>query len=50
MKTNVGSTDAFIRWVLAGVFFLVAVGFNASPIIALVAALLALVMAGTPSR
>lgn len=47
MKTNVGSTDAFIRWVLAAVFVAVAVAFNASPIIALVAALLALVMAGT---
>ncbi len=47
MNANVGATDARIRWALALVFFAVAIGFNASPVIALLGALGALVLAGT---
>jgi hypothetical protein len=47
MHTNVGATDARVRWALAAVFFAVAMAFNASPVITLTAALAALVMAGT---
>jgi hypothetical protein len=47
MYTNVGARDARVRWALAAVFFAVAIAFNASPAITLVAALAALLMAGT---
>ena len=47
MHANVGATDAKVRWALAVVFFVVAIAFNGSPVITLVAALAALVMAGT---
>jgi Inner membrane protein YgaP-like, transmembrane domain len=47
MHTNVGATDAKVRWALAAVFFAVAIAFNASPVITLVAALAALVLAST---
>jgi hypothetical protein len=47
MHTNVGATDAKVRWALAAVFFAVAIAFNASPAITLIAALAALLMAGT---
>ncbi len=47
MHTNVGAKDARVRWSLAAVFFAVAIAFNASPVITLVAALAALLMAGT---
>jgi hypothetical protein len=47
MYANVGATDARVRWALAAVLFAVAIAFNASPVITLVAALAALVMAGT---
>ncbi|MBI2071423.1 MAG: DUF2892 domain-containing protein [Gemmatimonadetes bacterium] len=47
MNANVGVTDARIRWALALVCFAVAIGFNASPLIALLGALVALVLAGT---
>ena len=47
MQTNVGATEARVRWALAVVLFAVAMAFNASPVITLVAALAALVMAGT---
>lgn len=47
MKANVGSSDARIRLGLAVVFFALAVVFNPLPFVALGAALVALVMAGT---
>lgn len=47
MNANVGAKDARIRWALALVCFAVAIGFNASPVIALLGALVALVLAGT---
>jgi hypothetical protein len=47
MHTNVGATEARVRWVLAAVLFAVAIAFNATPVVTLVAALAALVMAGT---
>ena len=47
MNANVGALDARIRWVLALLCFAVAIWFNASPVIALLAALVALVLAGT---
>jgi Inner membrane protein YgaP-like, transmembrane domain len=47
MYTNVGATDARVRWALAIVLFAIAIVFNASPVITLVAAMAALVMAGT---
>lgn len=47
MKRNVGLGDAIIRWALAAGFFVLAAVFNSSPLIALVSALLALIMAGT---
>ena len=47
MHTNVGATDAKVRWALAVVFFAAAIAFNGSPVITLVAALAALEMAGT---
>ena len=47
MNANVGATDSRIRWALALVCFAVAIVFNASPVIALLAALVALVLAGT---
>lgn len=47
MKANVGSLDATIRWTLAIIFLGLAVAFNSAPVIALVTALLALVMAAT---
>lgn len=47
MNPNVGAMDARIRWALALVCFAVAIVFNASPVIALLGALVALVLAGT---
>jgi hypothetical protein len=47
MYTNVGAREAKVRWALATLFFTVAIAFNAFPAITLVAALAALVMAGT---
>lgn len=47
MNANVGVTDARIRWALALVFFAAAIVFNAWPVIALLGALAALVLAGT---
>ena len=47
MHTNVGATDAKVRWALAALFFAVAIAFNGSPVITLVAAFAALMMAGT---
>jgi hypothetical protein len=47
MHANVGARDAKVRWALAVVFFAVAIAFNASPAITLVAALAALLMAST---
>ena len=47
MKPNVGSADATIRWTLAIIFFGLAIAFNSAPLIALVTALLALIMAAT---
>jgi hypothetical protein len=47
MNANVGALDARIRWVLALLCFAVAIVFNASPVVALVSALVALVLAGT---
>jgi Inner membrane protein YgaP-like, transmembrane domain len=47
MHANVGARDARVRWALAAVFFAVAIAFNASPAITLMAALAALLMAGT---
>lgn len=47
MNPNVGALDARIRWALALVCFTVAIAFNASPVIALLGALVALVLAGT---
>lgn len=47
MKANVGSADATIRWALAIIFFGLGVAFNSAPVVALVTALLALVMAAT---
>lgn len=47
MSINVGTMDARIRWALALVCFALAIGFNASPMIALLGALAALVLAGT---
>lgn len=47
MTTNVGSTDAIVRWIFAAVFFAAAVVFNAIPVVTLMAAVLGLVMAGT---
>jgi hypothetical protein len=47
MDANVGPTDAKVRWALAIAFFVVAIVFNASPVFTLLAALAALVAAGT---
>ena len=47
MTANVGALDARIRWVLALLCFAVAIVYNASPVIALLSALVALVLAGT---
>ncbi len=47
MYANVGATDARIRWALAIVCFAVAIVFNAWPVIALLGALVALILAGT---
>lgn len=47
MHTNVGAKEAKVRWALAAVFFAVAIASNAFPAITLVAALAALLMAGT---
>lgn len=46
-KANVGPVDAAIRWVLAAVFFAAALIWNDIPLVALLAALVALAMAGT---
>lgn len=47
MKQNVGIIDARIRLVLAALLFGAALAFNSLPLIALAAALVALVLAGT---
>lgn len=47
MNANVGVLDARIRWVLATGCFAVAIVWNASPLVALLGALLALLLAGT---
>jgi Inner membrane protein YgaP-like, transmembrane domain len=47
MDVNVGATDARVRWGFAIALFVVAIVFNASPVITLPAALAALVLAGT---
>ena len=47
MNANVGLVDARIRWALAIGCFAVAIVFNTSPVIALLGALAALVLAGT---
>ena len=47
MAANVGRCDAWIRWVLALVFVVVAVVFNGWIALSLVAALIALVCAAT---
>jgi hypothetical protein len=47
MNANVGVVDARVRWVLAVACFAVAIGWNAFPLIALLGALLALLLAGT---
>ncbi len=47
MNANVGAVDARIRWVLAIACFAVAIIWNASPVLALLGALLALLLAGT---
>ena len=47
MNANVGVVDARIRWVLAIACFAVAIIWNASPVLALLGALFALLLAGT---
>ncbi len=47
MNANVGALDAKIRWALAIGCFAVAIVWNASPVIALLGALVALLLAGT---
>lgn len=47
MNANVGVIDARIRWILAIASFAVAIIWNASPVLALLGALLALLLAGT---
>lgn len=47
MNTNVGVLDARVRWILAIGCFAVAIIWNASPVLALLGALLALLLAGT---
>ena len=47
MNANVGALDAGVRWVFAVACFGVAIVWNASPVIALLGALLALLLAGT---
>jgi hypothetical protein len=47
MNANVGVVDSRVRWVLAIASFAAAIGWNALPVIALLAALLALLLAGT---
>jgi hypothetical protein len=47
MNANVGALDARIRWVLALICFAVAIVYNTSPVVALLSALAALVLAGT---
>ncbi|MGD2135040.1 MAG: DUF2892 domain-containing protein [Gemmatimonadales bacterium] len=47
MHTNVGRVDAWLRWAMALGFLIVAVVFNGSIALSLVAALLALVFAAT---
>lgn len=47
MNANVGALDAKIRWALAIGCFAVALVWNSSPVIALLGALLALLLAGT---
>ncbi|GBD31809.1 MAG: hypothetical protein KatS3mg081_1559 [Gemmatimonadales bacterium] len=46
-RANVGSADALVRWILAAAFFVAAIVWNHIPLVALLAALIALVMAGT---
>ncbi len=47
MNANVGALDARVRWVLAIACFAVAIIWNASPVLALLGALFALLLAGT---
>lgn len=47
MNANVGVLDARVRWVLAVACFAVAIAWNAIPVVALLSALLALLLAGT---
>jgi len=47
MNANIGAVDAGVRWVLAAACFGVAIVWNASPVLALLGALLALLLAGT---
>ena len=47
MGANVGRTDAWIRGALSVVFLVLAAVFSADPLISLVAALLALLLAAT---
>jgi len=47
MNANVGVVDATVRWILAIGCFAVAIIWNASPVLALLGALLALLLAGT---
>jgi hypothetical protein len=47
MNANVGVNDARVRWILAVACFAVAIVWNASPVLALLGALLALLLAGT---
>jgi hypothetical protein len=46
-RPNVGAADAAVRWILAALFFVAAVVWNHLPLVALLAALLALIMAGS---
>ncbi|MBI4501120.1 MAG: DUF2892 domain-containing protein [Gemmatimonadetes bacterium] len=47
METNVGKTDAAVRWIIAVVLFSIAFVFNAHVVWSFFAAVGALVMAGT---
>lgn len=47
MPANVGRTDAAIRWVLAAGLFAAALAFSGSPLLTLLAALAAVILAGT---
>ncbi|HXV86817.1 MAG TPA: DUF2892 domain-containing protein [Gemmatimonadales bacterium] len=47
MTTNVGRIDAAVRWLLAAVLFGIAIVFQDLVVLTVVAALLAMVLAGT---